>query len=173
MALKIFAIVLVLFLAEIVFLTTKDFKDIKSSKKDLEFTDITFENIHSYTITKDGINSNLKASKILKYKNRAVIYDVDADFLHKDEQNNIHANKALLKEDNIHLTGDVHYENNASLDIKSKDLVYNTKTEIATIKSPFILNTQSGAIKGNNLIYDKKNGTIKAKNINYKSTQKE
>ena len=173
MALKIFAIVLVLFLAEIVFLTTKDFKDIKSSKKDLEFTDITFENMHGYTITKEGINSELKASKLLKYQNRVIVYDVDTDFLHKDEQNRIHANKALLKEDNIHLTGDVHYENNTSLDIKSKDLVYNTKTEIATIKSPFILNTQSGVIKGNNLIYDKKNGTIKAKNINYKSTKKE
>jgi LPS export ABC transporter protein LptC len=171
MALKIFAIAIVLFLAEIVFLTTKDFKDSSNDRKDLDFTDISFENINSYLITKHGCEAKLEASKVLKYKDHAKIYNIKTEFTHQNRQNNIHANYALLKGDTIHLTGAVHYEDNASLVINSEDLVYNEKTKIVTIDQPFTLTSQSGNVQGNNLIYDQKNGTIKAKNIKYESVQ--
>ncbi len=171
MALKIFAIAIILFLAEIVFLTTKDFKDSSNGRKDIDFTDITFENIHSYHVTKEGLRAKLEASKVLKYKEHAKIYDIKTEFTHKNRQNNIKANEALLKGDTIHLLGDVNYEDNASLEIKSEDLLYNTKTKIVTIDVPFRLTSQSGNVVGTNLIYDQKNGTIKAKNIKYESEQ--
>ncbi|HIP59246.1 MAG TPA: LPS export ABC transporter periplasmic protein LptC [Campylobacterales bacterium] len=169
MALRVFAIAIVLFLAEIVFLTTKDFKDSSSDRKDLDFTDISFENIQSYLITKEGCEAKLEASKVLKYKDHAKIYDIKTEFTRQNRQNNIQANYALLKGDIIHLTGAVHYEDNASLVINSEDLVYNTKTKIVTIDLPFTLTSQNGNVQGNNLIYDQVNGTIKAKNIKYES----
>ncbi|HIP02437.1 MAG TPA: LPS export ABC transporter periplasmic protein LptC [Campylobacterales bacterium] len=169
MALRVFAIAIVLFLAEIVFLTTKDFKDSSSDRKDLDFTDISFENIQSYLITKEGCEAKLEASKVLKYKDHAKIYDIKTEFTRQNRQNNIQANYALLKGDIIHLTEAVHYEDNASLVINSEDLVYNTKTKIVTIDLPFTLTSQNGNVQGNNLIYDQVNGTIKAKNIKYES----
>lgn len=173
MALKIFAIAMVLFLAEVVFLTTKDFKDNGSQRKDIDFTDIAFENIQSYLITKDGCEAKLQADKILKYKNHAEAFSVKTEFLRKDKKNYIQADKAILRGKIIHLTNNVNYENNASLHIKSEDLVYNTKTKITTIDSPFTLTSNQGTVKGNNLSYDQKNGIIKADNIKYTSIETE
>lgn len=169
MALKVFAIALMLFLAEIVFLTTKDFKDGNTHRENLDFTDISFENIHSYLVTKEGCDSKLEATQLLKYKAHVEVYDVKTEFLHKNQQNNIQAKKAILKGDLIHLIGDVNYENNASLEVKSEDLVYNTKTKISTTDTSFILTSDQGSVKGENFIYDQINGTIKAQNIHYKS----
>ena len=173
MALKIFAIAIILFLAEVVFLTTKDFKDSTHTRQDLDFTDISFENINSYLVTQEGCNSKLEASKLLKYKDHAKVYDVKTEFLHQNQQNNIQSKKATIKGDIIHLMGDVNYENNSSLHVKSEDLVYNTKTKVSIIKTPFTLTSDRGTVKGNNFIYDQINGTIKAKNINYKSADTE
>jgi len=171
MALKIFAIAIILFIAEIVFLTTKDFKESTTDRKDIDFTDITFEKIQSYHITREGCKAKLEASEVLKYKDYAKIYDIKTEFTHKNKQSHIKADKALLSGDRIHLLGDVNYEDNESLEIKSEDLLYNTKTKIVTIDVPFRLTSQSGNVAGNNLIYDQINGTIKAKNIKYESEQ--
>jgi LPS export ABC transporter protein LptC len=167
MALKIFAIAMVLFLAEIVFITTKDFKDNKTEKNDIDFTDIAFEKVKSYLVTKDGCEAKLEAKKILKYQNHAEAFSVKTEFLKQDKKNYIKAEKAILKDKIIHLTDHVIYENNESLQIKSEDLVYNTKTKITTIDSPFTLISDQGKVLGNNLRYDQKNGIIKADNIKY------
>jgi LPS export ABC transporter protein LptC len=169
MGLKIFAIVLVLFLAEIVFLTTKDFKEPVDEKKEFDYTDISFENINSYEITKDGITSNIQASKLLKYADYSKVYDIKAKVLNKGKLTHVKADKALLTKSKIHLMGDVSYENNNSIHVKSQDLVYNSKTDIITIDTPFILETDSGEVKGNHLVYNQKDGNIKAKNIYFKS----
>jgi LPS export ABC transporter protein LptC len=173
MALKIFAIAMVLFLAEIVFLSTKDFKDNSNDRKDFDFTDIAFENIHGYHITKDGIEAKLEASKLLKYKDKAEAFKIKTELTHQNRKSNIIAKKALIKDDIINLSGDVNYEDNTSLEIKSQNLVYNTKTKISTIDTPFVLTSNQGNVKGNNLIYDQKNGTIKAKKIHYISAEEE
>jgi LPS export ABC transporter protein LptC len=167
MGLKIFAIVMMLFLAEIVFLTTKEFKDKKSDRNDIDFTDIAFEDIKGYLITKDGCKSKLEAKKLLKYKNHAEAYQVKTEFLKQDKKNYIQANKAIIKDDIIHLTDHVNYENNESLHLKSEDLVYNSKTKETIIDTLFTLTTDRGKVDGNNLIYDQKNGIIKAENIVY------
>ena len=172
MALRIFAIAIVLFLAEIVFLTTKDFKDNESLRDDIDFTDIAFENIDGYLITKNGIEAKIKASKVLKYSNKSEIFDIKTDFLHKNIKNQITAQKATLKEDIMELNGNVHYENNNSMQLNTQNLVYNTKTEIVTANSPFTLTSDRGNAKGDSFIYDQKNGIIKAQKIKYTSLER-
>ncbi len=171
MALKIFAIAIILFLAEIVFLTTKDFKDNNYKKSDIDFTDIAFEDINGYQITKDGVTAKIEASKLLKYSDYAIVIDVKTEFLHQDMKNKISSNEAILKNDTIELFTDVHYENNESTQIFSQNLLYNTKTEILFSKTPFTLTSNQGIVEGDNFIYDQKNGTIKAEKIRYKSRE--
>ena len=169
MALKVFAIAILLFLAEIVFLTTKDFKDNGNIKKDIDFTDIAFENIEGYLITKDGVESTLKASQLLKYSQEVQIIDVQTNFLKKDLHNQITADYATLKGDIITLSGNASYENNESMQIKSQDLVYNSKTDIVSGTTPFTLSSLQGNIWGDDFLYDQKNGKIEVTKIRYES----
>jgi LPS export ABC transporter protein LptC len=168
--LKIFAIAITLFLAEVVFITTKDFKTNTPIEKDIDFTDVAFENVDGYVITKDGINSNLKASKVLKYRDYVKAFDVKSNFLKEERAYKVSAKNALLQGDIIELNGNVHYKNiQKDVDVKSQHLQYNTKSELIHSKTPFILTTKTSITTGNNFEYDQKEGKIKAKNLNYKS----
>ncbi len=169
MVIKVFAIVIVLFLAEIIFLSTKDFDNSQNDKKSIDFTDIEFENIQAYLISKDGVDAKLEAKKVLKYSQKSEIFDIKTEFLHKNLKNTITSNKAILRDDIIALNGDVHYENNNSMKIDTQNLVYNTKTEIIETNSSFILTSLKGDVRGESFIYDQKSGNIKADKINYKS----
>jgi len=168
-ALKVFAIVIVLFLAEIIFLSTKDFDNNQNERKDIDFTDIAFENIEAYLLTKDEVVAKLEAKSVLKYREKSEIFDIKTEFLHKNLKNSITSDKAILKGDVIELSGDVHYENNNSMKIDTQNLIYNTKTEIIKTTYPFILTSLRGDVEGNGFIYDQKNGNIKANKIRYKS----
>ena len=170
MALKVFAIAIVLFLAEIVFLTTKEFKDSAPTRKDIDFTDIVFENIHGHLITAEGVEAKLVASKVLKYSDRSLIYDVKSDFFHQNKENTIEADTATIQKDTLYLKGNVHYENNESLEINSDDLLYNTKTEVVSSKSPFTLTSPQGDVIGNNFVYEQQSGLINADKIRYTSS---
>jgi len=170
---KIFAIFTFLFLFEIIFLNTNKFKDTSKRKNNLDYTDISFNNIDSYLITKDGVSSTLKASKVLKYKDRIDLFDINAMVTKNSKKSYIKADKSSIKEDIINLTGDVKYEDNNSIEIKSENLVYNKKSKIVTNKEPFVFNSKQGDINGNNLYFDQENGIVKAKNIRYKSIYKE
>ncbi len=169
MVIKVFAIVVVLFLAEIVFLSTKDFDDKQNDRKDIDFTDIAFENIEAYLISKDEVVAKLEAKKVLKYSQKSEIFDIKAEFLHKNLKNSIVSDKATLEGDIMKLSGDVHYENNNSIKIDTQNLLYNTKTEIVLTNYPFILTSLRGDVEGDSFIYDQKSGTIKADKIKYKS----
>ncbi len=173
MALRIFAIAILLFLAEIVFLTTKDFKDYQNEKNDIDFTDIAFENINGYLITKDGLEAKLDASRLLKWGDRSQLFDAQALFLHQNRQNSISANEVLLEEDTMYFSGDVHYENNESLDIKSQTLVYNTKTEVLDSTMPFKLTSMQGDVNGDSFVYEQKEGIIRIKKVKYTSFENE
>ncbi len=169
MALKIFLIAITLFLAEIIFITTKEFKSENFTKKDFDATDIAFEQIDGYLISKDGIQAFIKASEVLKYANKSEIFNIKTIFQKENLEYKISAKTALLQNDILHLRGDVVYENNRSLKILSQYILYNTKNEIAISKTPFILTSPRGKIIGDQFEYDQKNGKIKANNLNYLS----
>ncbi len=173
MALKVFAIVIVLFLAEIIFLSTKDFDSNKNERKDIDFTDIAFENIQAYLLTKDEVVAKLEAKRVLKYSQKSEIFDIKTEFLHKNLKNSIVSDKAILKGDTIELSGDVHYENNNSMKIDTQNLMYNRKTEIIQTTYPFVLTSLRGDVEGEGFIYDQKNNNIKADKIRYKSFETE
>ncbi len=169
MALKFFAIVILLFLAEIVFLTTKDFKDDKHQKSEIDFTDIAFENIHGYLITADGVEATLEASKLLKYNQHVYIVDIRSGFLKDGVKSSIGADSARVTDDIIELMGDAYYENNNSLKIESNELIYDRVSRVVSSSVPFRLSTLQGVVFGNGFRYDQIVGKIEAKEIKYES----
>ncbi len=172
MGVKIFAIFTFLFMFEIIFLNTTQFKS-TAKRKNIDYTDISFDKIDSYLITEKGVSSTLNSSKVLKYKDHIELFDINAMLTKNSKKNYIKADKSIIKEEIITLKGDVRYESNDSIEIKSENLQYNKKSKIVSNNEAFTFNSKNGNVKGSNLFYDQVQGIVKAKNIVYKSIDKE
>ena len=167
MGLKIFSIILILFIAEITFLSTKEPKILKVSKKDINYSTIKFTTLQGCTIQKEGISQRIRASKALKFKTYDELYDLNTSFLEQGIRHTLIAKKARYQDDILYLTGDVLYENNQSLHIKSKELEYNVKTKIAKSPVAFTLSSNQGIMIGDSFVYDMKNGALKGEKMHY------
>ncbi len=165
MGVKIFSIILLLFVLEIAFLTTHEpiTLDIKSSP--LDFSNITFEQIQAYILTKEGTQATLKAQKALAYNDRNELYKVDANLYNSSHIDTIKADKAIQKDEIVHLYSDISYESNNTMLLKSDELLYNTKTKIAKSLAPFSLNHKNMNAKGSSFVFDTLQNILHAKYV--------
>ncbi len=167
MVLRIFTIVVVLFIAEVLFLLNKEPKTTKQKKRDIEFSTIEFKDIHYFNIDENGTNVMLKASSASKYKNHDDVEDIDVQFKNMDRIDSIKATKAIFIDDKIYLTQNILYENNESMFINTEDLEYNTKTKVAKSHTEFTLTTPRGIARGDSFAYDMKNKKLNSENITF------
>lgn len=167
MGLKIFAVILILFIAEITFLSNKKPKSLHLSKEDINYSRVTFTDIKSVHITQDGISQQLLASKAYKYPAYEELLDLNASFVEKNIKHRLLANKATHKEEVFYLKGGAIYENNQSLRIKSEELEYNTATKVAQSPLTFSLFSKQGDMQGDSFVYDTIKGHVTGKKIDY------
>ncbi len=168
MGLKIFAIILLLFAAEITFLSTKQPKDLRVSTNDINYTTVAFYGLKGCKIDANGISEHLEASKALKFKTYDELYDLNTTFVKKDITHTLIAQKARYQNERLYLSGDVRYDNNKSMRIKSRELEYNTITKIVKSPVPFTLTSAKGTMVGDSFIYDMTNGKIKGEKMHYR-----
>ncbi len=173
MGLKIFTILLILFIAEITFLSTKEPKVLKTSKKDINYSTIEFTGLQGCSIDEDGISERIVASKALKFKTHDELYDLNTSFQKKDITHHLSALQARYKNDHLYLKGNVLYENNQSLHIKSEELEYNVKTKIVKGSSAFTLTSNKGIMIGDSFEYDMNNEALKGEKMHYQFEVKE
>jgi LPS export ABC transporter protein LptC len=164
-AVKIFAIILLLLIMEITFLSTQEPITLEIKQPKIDFSDITFEQLNAYLITTEGLKGKLEASKALAYKERNELYDIYSILYFEDHNDTLKADKAVYRQNILHLINNVLYRSNATFLLKSDDLVYNTDTERVVSHTPFFLEYNSSTAEGSYLVYDAKSGEIKAKNI--------
>ncbi len=167
MALKIFTIILALFIAELTFLATKEPKNLKHKKEDLFSANLEFEKLKGSTITLDGITNSLKASKAIKYDNKEELYKIDLTYKDTNLTHTIKAEKAIHKDDKLIFKKNIFYENNQSMQIKTENLEYNLKDKVISSKEPFIMSRDDSRLRGDSFVYDMKNRALKAKEIDY------
>jgi len=165
--LKIFTIILILFIAEITFLSTKEPKTLKVSKEDINYSTIEFTALQGSSISKDGISERIVASKVMKFKTHDELYDLNTTFHKEGVQHRVSAARARYQDALLFLKGDVLYENNQSLHIKSEELEYNVKTKIVKSPSPFILTSNKGIMRGDSFEYDMNNAALKGGKMHY------
>jgi LPS export ABC transporter protein LptC len=167
MGLKIFSIILILFIAEITFLSTKKPKELKVSREDINYSTIEFRGLQGCSIDKTGISERITASRALKFKTHDELYDLNTTFTEENMTHTLTAKQAHYQNDIFRLTKEVNYENNQSMRIKSEELEYNTKTKIAQSPLPFTLTSKQGDMKGDTFVYDIHNGKIEGKQMHY------
>ena len=167
MALKIFTIIMVLFVAELTFLATKEPKKLQTKKSEIITSDIEFKNLSGGSIDEFGIKNQLSAKKAIKFKTHDELYDINASFSNEETTHNIKAKKAIYEDDKVTFENDVFYENNQSMQIKTQNLEYNTKTKVASSSEAFKLTTDDATVIGEGFVYDMKNRHLKATKPHY------
>ena len=167
MGLKIFTIILILFIAEITFLSTKEPKNFKVSKEDINYSTIEFKGLQGCSISDEGISERIVATKALKFKTHDELYDLNTTFHKEGVAHTIRAKHARYQNTLLFLDGNVTYENNQSLQIKSEELEYNTKTKIVTSPSAFKLTSDKGTMMGDSFEYDMNNAHLKGEKMHY------
>jgi LPS export ABC transporter protein LptC len=165
--LKLFSIILILFIAEITFLSTKEPKILKVTKEDINYSTIKFTKLQGCRIDNEGISQRISASQARKFKTYDELYDLNTSFQNKNVEHTLIAKKARFQNDILYLKGDVLYENNQTTHIKSEELEYNVKTKI--VKSPvaFTLTSNKGIMRGKSFTYDMKNGALEGEGMHY------
>ena len=154
MAVKIFAIILFLFVLEIAFLTTHKPITLEIKNTPIDFSNVSFENIDTYIITKEGIKATLLAKQALAYDTRNELYNTQSTLYNLTHTDHIEADKAIQKGETLHMFGHIRYESNNSMLLKSDELVYNTKTQIVRSLSPFTMQHQKLDSKGESFVFD-------------------
>ena len=150
---------------EITFLSTKEPVTLEIKQPKLNFSDITFENLDTFLFTPEGLKGKLQASTALIYKEHNELYGVRTILWFNDHNDTLRADKALYRQNILHLINNISYRSNNTFLLKSDDLVYNIDTEIAVSKTPFSLEGNRSKVTGSYLVYDTVKREVKANNV--------
>ena len=165
MALKAFIASALLFLTVIFYLYFKEPYTLNQEVKMSNIPIVEFIDVKNYHITDKRVETDVKAKKVLRYSNRDEIYDIDVKLNRDNSKEQLCAKKALHIDGKLYLSGDVYYETNNSLSLKTNNLEYNLVKKILHSDSDFVLKDKRGIVRGKSLMIDRKNGKFKAQKI--------
>jgi hypothetical protein len=143
-------------------------KNIKTEERPI----ISFFDSIMYEITEKRIEQVIQSKKTLIYNNRDELYD--ATFIVKSDKNNnevtntISALNILKFENNIYLDKNVYLQLSNKFNIRTEQLEYNLKSQIAKNDESFEAILQENSFSGTNLYLDSNRNKIKAKNTKFK-----
>ena len=167
MALKIFTIIMALFVAEITFLATKEPKKLKQQKREILNADLTFTNLKGKILDQNGSKGTLQASKAIKYSDYEKLFDIKLSYKDKNLTSNLSSKRAIHKKNRLLFKDSVEYENNQSMKILAKSLEYNLKNKVVSSDQPFHLQKDNATISGENFIYDTKKNLLEIQKVKY------
>jgi hypothetical protein len=170
---KIFAVILLLLVMEITFLSTQEPITFQIKEPKIAFSDVTFEKLDAALITTEGVKGQLRAERALSYKDRNELYKIDTEIDFKDHTDYLKADKAIQRPDILHFMNNIVYDSNHTLLLKSDDLVYNIDTDIAISHTPFILQKDGSEAEGTYLEYHAKERYVKANDVIFTIEEKE
>ena len=160
-----------LLISSMIFLFYNEETEIKDIKKE-ERPIISFFDSIMYEITNERIGQIIQSKKTLIYKNRDELYDatviVKSKKNHNETTNTISAMNILKFGDNIYLDHNVYLQLSNNLNIRTEQLEYNLKTQIAKNTETFEAIQQDKSLNGNSLYIDSTKNIIMAKNTKFK-----
>ncbi len=166
MGLKIFLGFIAFYIGAISYLSlfSKKFKDFEFKEKG-EVPLIKFSDIESYDIDAKGTDTIIKAKEALRFSKYDKLKKVNILTFKRGMRESLRAEEARYEKDTVYLSGNVFYEREDNLTIKTQKVVYDTKKEFIFSQTPFVLTDNKIKIEGNSFGYNKQKGIIKATHI--------
>lgn len=169
MAVKFLYYFVLVFVAVMGFLLyQKPFIIVENSNTQKE-ANIEMIDIINYSITENGVEHIVKASRALRYTDYDQFYDVSAvrkkekDFLERLE-----ANSGTFKQDKLKLVGNVKYRNDDNVKFSSQEGQYDMISKVFNTDVDFTLEDNSKITHGSSLVYQTNDGKIYATDIKSK-----
>ena len=124
--------------------------------------ELLFEDLHLLDINQNGVENELKATNVVKYK--SLLEAKDVNITHEDIYH-VEAKKATYQKDIISIEQNITLKKDNYLEFKTDALVYNIKQKLASSRGGFIMEINGSKIKGDTLKYDLNNQEIQADKI--------
>ena len=163
MAIKSFVIGLFV-LALLSLFSTISVKPEKKQAQDIPL--ITFVDSIMYTLNDKEVTQIVKSQTAIQYKNRDEMYDgiivLRAQNKQEDIKDIIKANKIVKKENLYHFYGDVQYDRDEFLSLKTQELFYDETTTVAHNTKPFTAVYYDDYLQGESLHLNQNKALFKA-----------
>ena len=174
MAVKFLYYFVFLFIGIAVFLVYQKPYNIEQSKSNKNKPNIEVVDMTNYSLTQQGINHVVKATKVLRFSSYDEFYNIDAVRKAKDNLlEKMEADKGTLVKDDLKFSGNVHYKNSNNVKFSSQQVAYNLKTKVFKSDTNFILEDNRSITYGTSMVYKTIEGKIYANNIKSKIEVKE
>ncbi len=165
MGIKFFSIFIIFFLFASIFIFYQKSKTLIFAHINPNKVLMEFKNIKSYNITYNGIDGRLQAKSAKKFKDRYVLYNIHSSTDKNSYNEQLRADKGVLKNNVLSLFGNVFYKNDLNRTLSSNTVVYNIKKDILSSTMPFKSTYSKSVMTGSSFIYFKKSKKLIAKNI--------
>lgn len=171
MGVKLFVITLFIFSVFSLFSEITKYTKIKD-KKDTPL--ITFTDATMYTLNQDEVLRIVEAKEAIRYKTRDEMYDATVVSRVKDKNNKsnaakdtVSAKKMVKKEDLYSFFDDVRYNRDNFMILRTNELYYDIKKEIAYSNVPFQSVYNGDILNGNKFYLDNKIKSFKAEQSHF------
>jgi len=145
-----------------------------SNKKNLEQDTplLTFSNSAMYTLTPQNMNRVIYSKRTSRYKDRDIMYEGVLTLKNKDKNQKevtdfLYADVIIKKDSLFKFIGNTRYKRDDYIKFNTNELMYDSKTQIATNSLPFNGYYFNDYIKGTNLYLDIKKHYMKSKNTHF------
>ncbi len=168
MGVKIFTVLLFLFVAELTFLATKEPKDLSHKDEIALQTDLSFSALHGTFMTPEGVTQELHASKAIRYNDHETLEDINASYTEGNLTHQVRAKSATHRDHMIRFEDQVFYQNSQDLRILTQILEYNMTQKVITSPTPFQLwQKRDIQAKGSGFVYDLAQKKLQATQVHY------
>lgn len=133
---------------------------------------LIFDEPIMYTLTTQSMNRIVYSKKAVRYKDRDQLIDGALTFRSIDSKNGeitdtLLSDLIIKRGDNFKFLNNVKFTRNDYVNVKTNELLYNSKTKIATNTLPFEGNYFNHYIKGVNIYLDMNKYYMKADNTHF------
>lgn len=133
---------------------------------------LTFSDSIMYTLTPESMNRIIYAKEVLRFRTRDVMHEgaltltgVDKDG--KELVDTLYSNLIIKRDEKFTFLNNVRYKRNNYITLNTDELIYDSKSKIATNTLPFEGRYFNNYIKGKNIYLDLNEYYMKSKNTHF------
>ena len=131
-----------------------------------EIAQIDVGNFELLQFNQTSMMRKLSGNSAKRFSNRVVISELSLNEYSEKDTENLNSRHATYKDKRFHLHGGVKYKKNSDFSFTTQRLFYDKTLDFIYVPKKFTMQNGLNLAKAENMVYDRKNGTMRAEKIN-------